>query len=277
MRGPYAVLFLFLLAIASGCTPLKDRGDYWVDESYSAIGSEPRIQSLIFHYTAENFPVSLRELTGERVSSHYLIDSEPQTIGGKPTVFKLVPESQKAWHAGASFWRGQYRLNDTSIGIEIVNWGFRDEPNVERWQPYSESQIELLIAMSKDIIARYNIRPENVLGHSDVSPQRKVDPGPLFPWERLAQAGIGAWPNADDVARRLSVRREREAVNLEELQTNLKRYGYEIDVSGRMDAQTRSVVKAFQMHFRPSNYDGVPDAETMAILDALLMKYHDGF
>lgn len=277
MRGLHAVLFLFLLAIASGCTPLKDRGGYWVDDSHPAIGSEPRIQTLIFHYTAENFSVSLRELTGDRVSSHYLIDREPQINSGKPVAFQLVPESQKAWHAGASFWRGQNRLNDTSIGIEIVNWGFRDKPNVERWQPYSESQIALLIVMSKDIITRYGIRPENVLGHSDVSPQRKVDPGPLFPWERLAQAGIGAWPQAADVTSRLSARREQATVNVEELQTNLKRYGYEVDVSGNMDAQTRSVVKAFQMHFRPSNYDGVPDAETMAVLDALLMKYHDGF
>lgn len=134
----------------------------------------------------------------------------------------------------------------------------------------------MLIALSQDIVQRYGIRPENVLGHSDVSPQRKVDPGPLFPWERLARAGIGAWPDSRVVSERLKIRREQPTVSVVELQDSLRRYGYEVSDSGRLDEQTRSAVRAFQMHFRPANYSGEPDAETIAILDALLIKYHDG-
>ncbi|HGM6755676.1 TPA: N-acetylmuramoyl-L-alanine amidase [Serratia marcescens] len=264
-------------ALLAGCQnpqqdTLVDRGAYQLETLHQAQGADQRIRFLVMHYTAEDFHSSLKTLTDEHVSAHYLLPAHPQRERGKPTVYRLVPEAMRAWHAGASAWRGRSNLNDTSIGIEIVNKGFIRSMLFTHWQPYTAEQIAVLIPLSRDIIQRYGIQPQDVVGHSDIAPQRKQDPGPLFPWRQLAQAGIGAWPDERDVQRLLAGRDRHAPVPMAPLLEKLARYGYAIDPS--WDArQQRNVVAAFQMHFRPNDVRGEPDAESEAIADALLVKY----
>ncbi|MBH2987641.1 N-acetylmuramoyl-L-alanine amidase [Serratia marcescens] len=264
-------------ALLAGCQnpqqdTLVDRGAYQLETLHQAQGADQRIRFLVMHYTAEDFHSSLKTLTDEHVSAHYLLPAHPQREHGKPTVYRLVPEAKRAWHAGASGWRGRSNLNDTSIGIEIVNKGFTRNMLFTHWQPYTAEQIAVLIPLSRDIIQRYGIQPQDVVGHSDIAPQRKQDPGPLFPWRQLAQAGIGAWPDEADVQRLLAGRDRQAPVPLAPLLEKLARYGYAIDPS--WDArQQRNVLAAFQMHFRPDDVRGEPDAESEAIIDALLLKY----
>lgn len=264
-------------ALLAGCQnpqqdTLVDRGAYQLETLHQAQGADRRIRFLVMHYTAEDFHSSLKTLTDEHVSAHYLLPAHPQREHGKPTVYRLVPEAMRAWHAGASAWRGRSNLNDTSIGIEIVNKGFTRSMLFTHWQPYTAEQIAVLIPLSRDIIQRYGIQPQDVVGHSDIAPQRKQDPGPLFPWRQLAQAGIGAWPDERDVQRLLAGRDRQAPVPMASLLNKLARYGYAIDPS--WDArQQRNVLAAFQMHFRPDDVRGEPDAESEAIIDALLVKY----
>ncbi|VEA72845.1 N-acetylmuramoyl-L-alanine amidase AmiD precursor [Serratia rubidaea] len=189
-----------------GAGTTVDRGDYQLETLHQAQGVDQRIRFLVMHYTAEDFQTSLKTLTDEHVSAHYLLPAQPRRAHARPTAYQLVPEAMRAWHAGASSWRGRSQLNDTSIGIEIVNRGFSRSMLFTRWQPYSAEQIALLIPLSRDIIRRYGIQPVDVVGHSDIAPQRKQDPGPLFPWQTLAEAGIGAWPDKEDVRRYLAGR-----------------------------------------------------------------------
>ncbi|WP_240022800.1 N-acetylmuramoyl-L-alanine amidase [Serratia marcescens] len=264
-------------ALLAGCQnpqqdTLVDRDAYQLETLHQAQGADQRIRFLVMHYTAEDFHSSLKTLTDEHVSAHYLLPAHPQRERGKPTVYRLVPEAMRAWHAGTSAWRGRSNLNDTSIGIEIVNKGFTRSMLFTHWQPYTAEQIAVLIPLSRDIIQRYGIQPQDVVGHSDIAPQRKQDPGPLFPWRQLAQAGIGAWPDERDVQRLLAGRDRHAPVPMAPLLEKLARYGYAIDPS--WDArQQRNVVAAFQMHFRPDDVRGEPDAESEAIVDALLVKY----
>ncbi|MBN5229851.1 N-acetylmuramoyl-L-alanine amidase [Serratia marcescens] len=264
-------------ALLAGCQnpqqdTLVDRGAYQLETLHQAQGADQRIRFLVMHYTAEDFHSSLKTLTDEHVSAHYLLPAHPQREHGKPTVFRLVPEVMRAWHAGASAWRGRSNLNDTSIGIEIVNKGFTRSMLFTHWQPYTAEQIAVLIPLSRDIIQRYGIQPQDVVGHSDIAPQRKQDPGPLFPWRQLAQAGIGAWPDERDVQRLLAGRDRHAPVPMAPLLEKLARYGYAIDPSWNA-RQQRNVLAAFQMHFRPDDVRGEPDAESEAIVDALLVKY----
>ncbi len=264
------------LTLLAGCQNREryvDEGDYLLDQSSPAVSRGERVRFLVFHYTAENLGDSLKKLTTERVSAHYLVPAYPLQVNGKPVAWKLVPESQTAWHAGTSYWRGYSQLNATSIGIEQVNPGWRQTASGTRWwQPYTPQQITLVTHLARDIIARYHIAPQDVVGHSDIAPQRKVDPGPLFPWHQLAMAGIGAWPEPQRVHFYLKGRQEYAPVERNVLLDKLARYGYE--VSPEMTAsQQQQVVAAFQMHFRQQRYDGEADAETEAIADALLEKY----
>ena len=130
-----------------------------------------------------------------------------------------------------------------------------------------------MASLAKDIIQRYGITPYNVLGHSDVAPTRKVDPGPLFPWQQLAEQGIGAWPDKQTVQHYLAGRSFAAAGSVSKIQADLASYGYTIPQTGVNDAATRQAISVFQMHFRPSNYTGVADAETEAIAAALVAKY----
>lgn len=242
------------------------------DTRRQAQAAYPRIKVLVIHYTADDFDSSLATLTDKQVSSHYLVPAVPPRYNGKPRIWQLVPEQELAWHAGISAWRGATRLNDTSIGIELENRGWQKSAGVKYFAPFEPAQIQALIPLAKDIIARYYIKPENVVAHADIAPQRKDDPGPLFPWKQLAQQGIGAWPDAQRVNFYLAGRAPHTPVETASLLELLARYGYDVkpDMTPR---EQRRVIMAFQMHFRPTLYNGEADAETQAIAEALLEKY----
>ncbi len=256
----------------------QDAAAYRIDASQLSENQDSRVRTLVLHYTAEALEASRRSLVESRfqVSAHYLVPAAPgddQVF----TIYRLVPEERRAWHAGISYWQGDRMLNASSIGIEIVNLGFpaQDEgapPMLRRWYPYPAAQIDVVARLAAGIIARHEILPHKVVGHSDVAPGRKSDPGPLFPWEMLfSQYQIGAWP--DDEAVRYYQTHEPFDGNTARLQAKLLAYGYDAPQTGLLDGATTNVISAFQMHFRSSRYDGVPDAETVAILDALLEKY----
>ncbi|MEI2265165.1 N-acetylmuramoyl-L-alanine amidase [Erwinia sp. CGal63] len=269
------LIALVAAALLSACTAgLEKKEGYVVDTRHAAYGARPRIKALVIHYTAEDFPRSLATLTDKEVSAHYLIAANPPLYGRQPLVLRLVPESQLAWHAGNSFWRGATRLNDTSIGIELENQGYRRVAGARVWYPFPDKQMAALLPLMRDIVIRYNIQPQDIVGHSDIAPQRKQDPGPLFPWHWLYQQGIGAWPDAERVRYYLAGRAPQQPTDGAYLLKLLAHYGYEVS-SAMTDKQQQKVIAAFQMHYRPANYSGVADAETEAIAAALLEKYSD--
>ena len=231
------------------------------DTSHPSANYDSRIQFVIVHYTSTSLERSLQLLTHGEVSSHYLISDDKNA-----TVYKLMDENQRAWHAGESQWQGRTWLNSSSIGIEIVNPGFKDTPTGRLWYPYSEAQIQGLIALLKDISKRNGISPRHIIGHSDIAPLRKLDPGPLFPWKRLADAGLGLWPNEQAVARQQALFNSGELPSISWFQGQLAHLGYDTPQTGELDVATRHVLAAFQMHYRPSRFDGTPDAQTAALL-----------
>ncbi|EHG7612584.1 N-acetylmuramoyl-L-alanine amidase AmiD [Citrobacter sedlakii] len=264
--------------LLTGCASEKgivDKEGYQLDTRHQAQAAYPRIKVLVIHYTADDFDTSLATLTDKNVSSHYLIPSAPPRYRGKPRIWQLVPEQELAWHAGVSFWRGATRINDTSIGIELENRGWRMSAGEKYFAPFEPAQIQALIPLAKEIVARYDIKPQNVVAHADIAPQRKDDPGPLFPWQQLAEQGIGAWPDPQRVEFYLAGRAPHTPVDPASVLDLLARYGYEVtpDMTGR---EQRRVIMAFQMHFRPSLWNGVADAQTQAIAEALLEKYGQG-
>ncbi|HAH9556582.1 TPA: N-acetylmuramoyl-L-alanine amidase [Escherichia coli] len=261
-----------LLAGCAGEKGIVEKEGYQLDTRRQAQAAYPRIKVLVIHYIADDFDSSLATLTDKQVSSHYLVPAVPPRYNGKPRIWQLVPEQELAWHAGISAWRGATRLNDTSIGIELENRGWQKSAGVKYFAPFEPAQIQALIPLAKDIIARYHIKPENVVAHADIAPQRKDDPGPLFPWQQLAQQGIGAWPDAQRVNFYLAGRAPHTPVDTASLLELLARYGYDVkpDMTPR---EQRRVIMAFQMHFRPTLYNGEADAETQAIAEALLEKY----
>nr|WP_034945581.1 N-acetylmuramoyl-L-alanine amidase [Erwinia oleae] len=269
------VLLLTVMALLLTACVSKgfERHDgYVVDTRHPALGARPRVKVLVIHYTAGDFASSLNTLTDREVSAHYLIPASPPEKSGRPVLLRLVPETELAWHAGASYWRGATRINDTSIGIELENQGFHKTAAGRVWFPFPQPQMAALMPLMRDIILRYGIRPQNVVGHSDIAAQRKQDPGPLFPWQWLAAEGIGAWPDADRVTFYLAGRAPMQPVDRQRLLGLLARYGYEI--APAMSArQQQKTIAAFQMHFRPRDYRGLADAESEAIVLALLEKY----
>ena len=240
-----------------------------VNDTYRAIGYNYRQRFLVFHYTAVNFSESVRILTGPYVSSHYLIPEGP--VNNKREIYRLVPENLRAWTQGVSYWRGRYNLNDQGIGVEIVNLGYRDINNSRTYFNYTSSQIQSAIELCLDVVRRYKIDPENVIGHSDCSPGRKVDPGPLFPWKLLYDNGCGAWPDQHDVDCCMH-NLQYKKIERSRFLRYLKSYGYRIKDTS-IPCEVETVVKAFQMHFRPRLFDGVIDKETYAILMSLMKKY----
>ena len=268
----WLVAAALLLAGCAGEKGIVEKEGYQLDTRRQAQAAYPRIKVRVIHYTADDFDSSLATLTDKQVSSHYLVPAVPPRYNGKPRIWQLVPEQELAWHAGISAWRGATRLNDTSIGIELENRGWQKSAGVKYFAPFEPAQIQALIPLAKDIIARYHIKPENVVAHADIAPQRKDDPGPLFPWQQLAQQGIGAWPDAQRVNFYLAGRAPHTPVETASLLELLARYGYDVkpDMTPR---EQRRVIMAFQMHFRPTLYNGEADAETQAIAEALLEKY----
>ncbi len=239
-------------------------------------GFDSRIRFLVMHYTAGDFAASIDTLIGPRVSAHYVVpdptDPSYQQAGFSDVrIFNLVDEAERAWHAGVSAWRGHTNLNDSAIGIEIVN-RVREVDGQLVFTPFDSQQIEAVKNLALDILRRYpSIVPLNVVGHSDIAPTRKNDPGPLFPWKLLADAGVGPWYDEATKARFLQ-QYGLAGVDPRTVVQQLGRYGY--DVSGAATADgMKALFRAFQMHYRPSNYNGVLDVETAAILAALLDKY----
>lgn len=272
----YGLGMLFAIGLLSGCSKqptMIDRNGYFAEVIPNNPGEDNRVKFLVMHYTAVDDEESLKILTEGNVSSHYLIPTQPEMKKGKPVVFSLVSEDKRAWHAGVSQWGSVSSLNSASIGIEIVNLGYEDKNDVREWFPYTPAQINAITLMMKDIIKRYDIEPQNVVGHSDIAPQRKVDPGPLFPWAQLAAQGIGAWPDEEKVAFYLAGREAKAPVDVAHFQRLLANYGYQTPMTGVLDEETQKVVAAFQMHFRASDIAGVPDAQSEAILMALIDKY----
>ena len=251
-----------------------------------------RVDYLVIHATSENFAESLRLLstpTANPVSSHYLLpeSGDPSYPHNTLRVYRLVPEFRRAWHAGVSYWAGEESLNDRSIGIEVVNQfkctGGEQPVNPSvpeelrcEFPPFPDRQIELLIDLIKSILDRFpEIDPIDIVAHSDIAILRKSDPGPMFPWKRLFDEGIGAWPDPDLV----TDYRARFAADLpaiEFVQRALHALGYRTEVSGESDDQTRYALRAFQLHFRPVQYDGSLDVETAARLWALVEEYRPG-
>ncbi|MEE9300894.1 MAG: N-acetylmuramoyl-L-alanine amidase [Alphaproteobacteria bacterium] len=221
------------------------------------------IEMLVLHYTGmPSADEALARLCDaeSKVSAHYV-------IGEAGELYALVPEGARAWHAGVASWRGKSDINDASIGIELVNpgheWGYR---------PFPERQMAGLERLAADVLARHAIPKRNVVGHSDVAPGRKKDPGELFDWRRLARAGIGLWPSRPVVAGEMGLALEIGAAGSEvkALQEALAEFGYGIDPDGRFGTATRAVVEAFQRHFRPERVDGIAEPETSQLLFQLL-------
>ena len=209
------------------------------------------VDMLVLHYTgmrsAADALARLRD-PASGVASHYVVDEDG-------LVFRLVDEDRRAAHAGVSFWRGHEALNDRSIGIEIVNpgheWGYR---------PFPQAQIEAVEALCAGILERHPIPGRNVVGHSDVAPDRKQDPGELFPWRRLAERGIGLWPDVDgsDVTRLSG-----DAV--ERLERGLRTIGYRLDGTVPLPV----VLTAFQRHWRQEVVSGEADRGTLRVVEGL--------
>ena len=242
------------------------------DKHYPAIGQDYRQKFLIMHYTALHNDRSAEVLTQQSVSSHYLIKDYDDD-----EIYVLVGENERAWHAGVSSWLDRTNINDSSIGIEIVNLGYSIINGKMRFYPFPEHQFKKVAELAQDIVKRYKIDPTFVLGHSDVAPTRKEDPGAFFPWKRLYEEySVGAWYDDVDKYRFLPeyVSSDyKKSSFIKSVQADLAKYGYGIKQTGTWDDQTKRVIMAFQMHFRPSNYSGQLDAETWAILQALNFKY----
>jgi N-acetylmuramoyl-L-alanine amidase len=251
----------------SGCASLDPHhgttpGGVPVVTSHTAKGQDSRVLFLILHYTVADLPISLHVLTQQEVSAHYLLSDETP-----PRIFRLVDEGRRAWHSGPSGWKGHRMLNASSIGIEIVHPGYKPGPDGQRvYQPFSAAQIDALVPLVRDIVARHQIRPERILGHGEVTPLFKEDPGPTFPWQRLAELGITPpLPDAARVAAQRAVY-EQQLPDVAWFQAALAQHGYPIERTGQWDEQSRRVMLNFQMRYRPADYRGDMDAESAALL-----------
>jgi N-acetyl-anhydromuramyl-L-alanine amidase AmpD len=243
----------------------------------SAKGFNSRIHFLVMHYTACNFERSIKLLTQGGVSAHYLVpdisDSTFIARGYKEQeIFNLVDEQDRAWHAGVSSWGSRTNLNDTSIGIEIVNTA-TEKDSIFYFPAFHPEQIKAVKNLATHVLSRYpDIKPIHVIGHSDIAWDRKTDPGPQFPWHDLYLAGIGAW--FDDETKNCYA--EEYACNglptQDTILNLLSKYGYNTSLA-TTDISYQLLVRAFQLHFYPQKYDGVMDIETAARLTALVTKY----
>jgi N-acetylmuramoyl-L-alanine amidase len=215
--------------------------------------SEPaRIDMLVLHYTGMTTPTAALERLCDpeaRVSAHYVVEENG-------VIWRLVPESRRAFHAGVSCWEGERDLNAVSLGLEIVNpgheWGYRQ---------FAEAQMESVKELCRNLIARHPIPPHRVVGHSDIAPERKNDPGELFDWSGLARAGIGIWPSESGVPRDFVVD---PASSFDDLAA----IGYCV-ASG---SQAAALV-AFQRRFRQQRCDGRLDAETACRLSQVRQAF----
>ncbi len=221
------------------------------------------IDTLVLHYTG--MPTArdaLERMTDPayKVSAHWCVDEDG-------TVYRLVPEERRAWHSGISYWNKKYFVNDVSIGIEIVNPGHEFG-----YRPFPRAQMDAVERLCHEIMARHPIKPRNVVGHADVAPLRKQDPGELFDWARLAKAGIGLWPDAVSEVLRPPppIEPDQRGPEVRAHQERLFDFGYGLWQDGHYGGETRAVVRAFQRHYRQAHVDGILDPATDAILGHLL-------
>src|SRR5258708_34013659 len=216
---------------------------------------------ILLHYTGmPDVEGAIAQLctAGTDVSAHYIVLEDGRIV-------QSVPESKRAWHAGASFWAGEEDINSCSIGIEIINrghdWGYPDFPL---------RQIAALIALGRGIMLRRKVPSHRVLAHSDVAPSRKKDPGEKFPWHSLANSGVGHWVQPAPIVRSEALKLGSISDDVAGLQAALARYGHNNPAPGKFDAATMEVVTAFQRHFRPARVDGITDHSTLTTLQSLL-------
>jgi len=216
---------------------------------------------ILLHYTGMPSPEGALEwlCRGEsQVSSHYFVHLDGEVV-------QLVPENRRAWHAGKSFWHGETDINSLSIGIEIANAG-----HPGGLPDYPKEQIAAVIELCRDCGNRWSIAPERVLGHSDVAPVRKVDPGEKFPWRELYKAGVGHWVEPAAITGGRFFQRGDRGQPIEALQSMLSLYGYGTEITGEFSDKTAGDVEAFQRHFRPERVDGIADFSTIDTLHRLL-------
>ncbi len=212
---------------------------------------------LVLHYTGmKSGAAAMARLRdpAAKVSSHYVVEEDG-------AVYRLVPEDRRAWHAGISFWRGQRQLNDSSIGIEIVNpgheWGYRDFPVL---------QMAAVCDLCLDILSRHLIPARNIVAHSDIAPDRKEDPGERFDWQGLAENGVGLWPLGDMGAGGITTGALRAAAEMRPVRAALRAIGYDVAPEGVRDPALATVLRAFQRHWRPEAVNGEADTGTLARL-----------
>jgi N-acetylmuramoyl-L-alanine amidase len=210
------------------------------------------IDILLLHYTgmktAQDALGRLRD-TQAQVSAHYVVDEDG-------TTYRLVAEEMRAWHAGTSYWAGARDINARSIGVEIVNPGHEFGYRV-----FPEAQMAAVLELTQDIVKRRAIKPARVIGHSDVAPLRKEDPGELFDWTMLAAEGVGLWPKPKPCG-----------WSDAEFLIQLGRYGYDLEGPSGTDAgkARRAAITAFARHFRPAKLTDEPDSELKAVLNGLI-------
>lgn len=215
------------------------------------------IDLVILHYTGmEDGPSAIKRLRDPeaRVSCHYVVEEDGR-------VFRLAEERMRAWHAGVSFWAGITDVNSRSIGIEIVNGG-----HDFGLPDYPPAQIAALIDLLSDILDRRKLHPVRVIGHSDVAPARKDDPGEKFPWTQLHAAGVAIAPKIEEQSRHLLYAPGVEDAGVAGVQQALAGIGYGVTVTGVLDAATQCVVRAFQRRFRQDRIDGALDLQTLALI-----------
>ncbi len=243
-------------ALQAECGP---RAKVFPSPNHDERGRRPDM--LVLHYTNMASAADALQLLCNpvaEVSSHYFVFEDGR-------ILQLVPEARRAWHAGRGSWAGETALNAMSLGIEIAHPG-----HAGGMPPYPDAQIEAVVALSRDIVARWHIRPDRVLAHSDVAPDRKEDPGETFPWARLAEEGIGHWVPPHDISDGRFFARGDGGQPVEALQAMLALYGYGVAITGEYDLATEQVVTAFQRHFRQARVDGVADASTITTLRDLI-------
>lgn len=218
--------------------------------NFDARAPEKRITHVIVHYTGMPlFAEALQRLTtpAAKVSAHYAIGRDGQ-------IFQLVAEQDRAWHTGVSYWRGERDMNSCSIGIELDNPGHQ-----HGYQAFPSVQIDSLKNLLHAIRQRHALPASAVLGHSDIAPARKEDPGELFPWEDLARDGFGLWPRATAPV---------TAATLTDIAAWLRQLGFECP-GDEFDRSFRQTLLAFQRHWHPESMTGTPNAETAARLALL--------
>lgn len=235
--------------------------DDWPSPNFGDRVEGVAIDILLLHYTGMPSADAARDWLCDpvsKVSCHYF-------VYGDGHVLRLVAEEHRAWHAGVGSWRGREDLNSRSIGMEIVNPGHE-----HGYTDFPDAQMAAVEALCADILSRHAIPARNVLAHSDTAPGRKIDPGEKFDWARLHAAGVGHWVEPALIVEGSVLEPGDEGAEVADLQAMLRFYGYGIDVTGVYDSRTRTVVEAFQRHFRQARVDGLADSSTADTLTRLV-------